>query len=120
VNDDISDVDYLTALLDRAKNQAERLPDDIMSQDGLKLTATVMRLDVLRETLQDAWSTLHMIYDEALERDRILDANRTVSGAPSSSGGVVADVLCAAATGIHSAGSNMALRQPNATHVGSR
>ena len=107
MSDDATDIDWLRGQIEKAAKHAAAVSDDIADQDGLRLTGTVMRLDRVRDALQEAWRTLQLVYDEALERDRQLDANRTV-GEPSSSGaGVVADVLRAAATGFRQAGSDL-------------
>jgi len=104
MNDDATNVEWLRNRLDKAVRHAEAISDDIHEQDGLRLTGTVMRLDRVRDALDDAWRTLQLVYDEALDRDRTLDAHRAVSDSPAGSSGVVADVLRAAATGVRAAG----------------
>ena len=106
MRDDMTDVEWLQSQISKAARHAEAVRDDIPEQDGLTLTGTVMRLDRVREALDEAWRTLQLVYDAALDRDRTLDANRTVGGAPSGSAGVVADVLRAAAAGVRPEGSD--------------
>jgi hypothetical protein len=120
MNDDMGDVEYLQVTLERTLRVARMLRDDVDGQDALQLTATVMRLDDVREGLDDAVRTLHLIYDAALDRDRTLDASRTVSGAQAGSGGVVADVLRAAAARVHPAGSGLPDRTVDSADVGRR
>jgi predicted exporter len=120
MNDDISDVEYLQLRLERTLRTARRLREDIASLDALALTATVIRLDEVREGLNDAIGVLHQIYVAAHDRDRMLDASRTVSGAQAGSGGVVADVLRAAAARVHPAGSGVPDRTVDSADVGRR
>ena len=117
MRDDMTDIEWLRARLARAQQHSEALTDDIAVQDGLRLTGTVMRLDRIRETLDDCWRTLQQVYDEARERDRILGDNGTV-GEPSGGGsGVVADVLCAAAAGVRQAGGDLHRRAGGSADV---
>jgi hypothetical protein len=117
MNDDATNVDWLRGRIARAARHAEALSDDIHEQDALRLTGTVMRLDRVRDALDDAWRTLQLVYDEALERDRALDAYRTVGEPSDGSGGVVADVLRAAATGLRQPGSDLHHRAGGAADV---
>jgi hypothetical protein len=117
MNDDASNIDWLRNRIARAARHAEELSDDIYEQDGLRLTGTVMRLDRVRDALDDAWRTLQLVYDEALERDRAIDANRTVGEPSDGSGGVVADILRASATGFRQPGSDLHHRAGGATDV---
>ena len=105
MNDEASNVAWLLNRIEKAGTHAEAISDDIWDQDALRLTGTVMRLDRVRNALEDAWRTLQLVYDEALDRDRTFNAHRAVSDTPASSSGVVADVLRAAATGVRAAGS---------------
>jgi hypothetical protein len=100
MNDDASDIEWLRRQIAKAGRHADAVSDDISEQDGLRLTGTVMRLDRVRESLEEAWHTLQLVYDAALERDRALYANGTVSEPSDGGAGVVADVLRAASTGI--------------------
>ena len=100
MKDDMTDLEWLQRCIFRALNHAEAVRDDIPEQDGLRLTGTVMRLDRVRELLDDAARTLHLIYQSAEDRDRTLRANGTVGGTQDGGTGVVADVLRAAAAGI--------------------
>ena len=99
MNDETGNVEWLVVTLGKALRHAEAVSDDIDVQDGLRLTGTVMRLDRVRDALEDAWHTLRLVYDDAEARDRILSADGTVGVTPSGSTRVVADILCAAATG---------------------
>jgi len=120
MKDDMTDVQWLLSMIERAARHASAVRDDIPEQDGLTLTGTVMRLDRVRDALDESWRTLQRVYDVALERDRTLDANRTVSGASAGSAGVVADVLCAAAAGVRPAGGNHDSGEAGAEHVARR
>jgi hypothetical protein len=113
MRDDVTSVEYLRFRLATALEQARMMPADMYGLTGLELTGAVMRLDRVREMMDDAYRTLHDAYDEALDRDRILDEDRTVSGTPSGRGGVVADILSAVAAGVRPDGSAV-------DHVGSR
>jgi len=106
MKDDMTDLQWVASRLNRALKHLEAVSDDITEQDGLRLTGTLMRLDRVRELLEDSWRTLQSVYDDVSERDRILGADRTVSGAPSGGEGVVADVLRAAAAGFRPARSD--------------
>jgi hypothetical protein len=106
MRDDMGDLEWLRTLLVKAQSHAEAVSDDFDSQDGLRLTGTVMRLDRVRDTLEDAWRTLQLVYDGALERERTLNADRAIGGSPAGGEGVVADVLRAAAAGIRPARSD--------------
>jgi hypothetical protein len=99
MRDDVTSVEYLRFRLATALEQSRLMPSEMYGLTGLELTGAVMRLDRIREMMDDAYRTLHDAYDEALDRDRMLDENRAVGGAPSSGSGVVADILGAAATG---------------------
>jgi hypothetical protein len=105
MRDDVTSVEYLRFRLATALEQARMMPSDIYGLTGLELTGAVMRLDRVREMMDDGYRTLHDAYDEALDRDRTLDEDRAVSGTPSSGGGVVADILGAASAGIRPDGS---------------
>jgi hypothetical protein len=111
--DDLTDVQWLVYRLNAASSRTELVSNDIEDQDGMQLTATVVRLDSVREVLEDCWRTLHILYDRALERDRTLSEDRTFSGTQARSGGVVADILSATATGVRADGSAV-------DHVGGR
>ena len=100
VLDDMDDVEYLHHRLTSAVNQTAEMLHDIHSQDGLQLTGTVMRLEHVQYCLSDAVAAVGRLFEDALERDRMLNANRTVSRTPDGRGGVVANVLGAAATGV--------------------
>jgi hypothetical protein len=113
MRDDVTSVEYLRFRLATALEQARMMPSDIYGLTGLELTGAVMRLDRVREMMDDAYRTLHDAYDEALDRDRTLDEDRAVSSTPSGRGGVVADILGAASAGIRPDGSAV-------DHVGSR
>jgi hypothetical protein len=99
MNDDATNVKWLVNRIERAARHAEAVTDDIWEQDGLRLTGTVMRLDRVRDALEDAWRTLQLVYQEAEGRDRMLSGDRAVSGTSDSGTRVVADILCAAAAG---------------------
>ena len=100
MNEDATDLDWLQGQIAKAAKHAAAISDDIGTQDALRLTGTVMRLDRVHAALEAAWRTLQLVYDEALDRDRTLNANRTVSEPSDGGAGVVADVLRAAATGV--------------------
>lgn len=102
--DDLTDVQWLVYRLNAASSRTELVSNDIENQDGMQLTATVVRLDSVREVLEDCWRTLHILYDRALERDRTLSEDRTFGGAQDRSGGVVADILGAASAGVRQVG----------------
>jgi len=107
MNDDVSNVAWLLNRIERASRHAEAVTDNIWEQDGLRLTGTVMRLDRVRDALEDAWRTLQLVYEEAEGRDRMLSGNRAVSSTPDSGTRIVADILCAAAAGFRTGGSVM-------------
>jgi len=119
MNDELNDVEWLRRLANKLVGQVDGLPDDISEQGGLHLTATVMRLDAVQNTLREAWNTLQLVYDEALDRDRTLDEYGTVSGSPDCGNGVVADILCAAAAGLRKRGSAVVAGGNSATDVAS-
>jgi hypothetical protein len=113
MNDDVTSVEYLRFRLATSLEQSRMMPADLHGLTGLELTGAVLRLDRIREMMDDAYRTLHEIYDEALDRDRTLDADRTVGDAPSRGSGVVADILGAVAAGFRPDGGAV-------DHVGGR
>ena len=117
MRDEMSDVEWLRAMIDRASRHALAVNADFDSQDGLTLTGTVMRMDRVRESLEEAWRTLQMVYDAARDRDRTLHADRTVSDTPSGGNGVVADVLRAAAAGVRERGGPVDAGRDSAENV---
>jgi hypothetical protein len=120
MRDDMTDLQWIVSRLNRALQHVQAIPDDIPEQDGLRLTGTLMRLDRVRELLEDGWRTLQSVYDDVSERDRILGADRTVGGPSSGGEGVVADVLRAAAAGFRPAGSDHDCRKTCDTDVACR
>ena len=103
MNDDMSNVEWLRLMLTKAMAHADAVSDDIDVQDGLRLTGTVMRLDRVRETLEEAWTVLQHVYDDALARDRMLGGDGAVGGTQDGGARTVADILRAASTGIRQA-----------------
>ena len=95
VLDDMDDVEYLHHRLRSAVAQTADMLTDVSDQDGLQLTGTVMRLEHVQYCLSDAVAAVGRLFEDALERDRMLNANRTVSRTPSGGSGVVADILSA-------------------------
>jgi hypothetical protein len=117
MRDDMTDVEWLRARLARAQQHSEAITDDIHVQDALRLTGTLMRLDRVRESLEEAWTTMQAVYDAVSDRDRMLGADRTVSEPSSGSGGVVADVLRAASAGVRPSGGAVRRRSGRAEDV---
>ena len=107
MNDDLTNIEWLQNRIAKATRHAAALSKDVWEQDGLRLTGTVMRLDRVRDALEDAWRTLQLVYDEAADRDRMLSGNRAVSSTSDSGTRIVADILCAAAAGVRTGGSTM-------------
>jgi len=118
MKDGMTDIEWVRRQIERAGMHAGNLSDDIHSQDALRLTGTVMRLDRIREALDEAWRTLQLVYDDALARERALNADRTVSGSSDGSVGVVADILGAAAAGFRPSGSDDRGCRASASDVG--
>jgi hypothetical protein len=95
----VEHVEWLRLMLAKAQAHAGELPDDVWDQDGLRLTGTVMRLDRVREAVREAWVALQHVYDDALERDRMLGGDGAVGGTQDGRARTVADILCAASAG---------------------